>query len=66
MLALHWGVIPVYMKSEKVRDWKVLSQEICDRYKLAKTGNRVLLVSGFNHDEALNEPVLKIIKVNSK
>lgn len=66
MLAIHWGVIPVYMKRDKVRDWKVLSQEISDRYKLAKTGNRVLLVSGFNHDEALNEPVLKIIKVKNK
>ena len=62
-LALHWGVIPVLMKKDEVRDWKVLSQAICDSYKLTKTGNRVLLVSGFNDDEELNEPVLKIIKV---
>jgi len=62
-LALHWGIIPFLMKEEKVRDWKLLSQEISQRCKLTKTGNRVLLVSGFNDDELLNEPVLKIIKV---
>jgi len=62
-LALHWGIIPFLMKKKKVRDWHVLSQEISERCKLAKTGDRVLLVSGFNEDEALNEPVLKIIKV---
>jgi len=63
-LALHWGVIPIHMKKDKVRDWQVLSQEVCDNYKLTKTGNRVLLVSGFNDNDALNEPVLKIIRVN--
>jgi pyruvate kinase len=64
-LAIHWGIIPFLTKEEKVRDWKVLSQEISQQCKLTKTGNRVLLVSGFNEDEALNEPVLKIIKVKS-
>jgi len=62
-LALHWGIIPFLTKQEKVRDWKVLSQEISQRCKLTKTGNRVLLVSGFNEDELLDEPVLKIIRV---
>lgn len=62
-LALHWGTIPFLMKEEKARDWRLLSQEICKRYKLTQTGNRVLLVSGFNDNELLNEPVLKIIKV---
>lgn len=64
-LAIHWGIIPFLTKEEKVRDWKVLSQEISQQCKLTKTGNRVLLVSGFNENEALNEPVLKIIKVKS-
>jgi len=63
-LALHWGIIPFLTKRKKVRDWKTLSQEISERCQLAKTGNRVLLVSGFNEDASLNEPVLKIIKVN--
>jgi len=62
-LALHWGIIPFYTKTEKARDWHVLSQEISKHCKLTKTGNRVLLVSGFNDDEKLNEPVMKIIKV---
>lgn len=62
-LAMHWGVIPVYMLREEVCDWKLLSQTICDTYKLTSVNNRVLLVSGFNDDETRNEPVLKIIKV---
>lgn len=62
-LALHWGIIPYLMIEEKARDWHLLSKEICKRYKLTQTGNRVLLVSGFNDNELLNEPVLKIIKV---
>jgi pyruvate kinase len=64
-LALHWGIIPFLMREEQARDWRSLSQEICERYKLTQTGNRVLLVSGFNDNELLNEPVLKIIKVKS-
>lgn len=62
-LSLHWGIIPFLINEEASHDWKLLSQEICNRCKLTKTGNRVLLVSGFNDDELLNEPVLKIINV---
>lgn len=62
-LALHWGIIPFLIEIEKARDWSVLSQEISKYCKLSKTGNRVLLVSGFSDDELLNEPVMKIINV---
>lgn len=62
-MAIHWGVLPFLMKEEKVRDWQILSQEISKHFKLTRTGNRVLLVSGFNDNEMLNEPALKIIKV---
>ena len=63
-LALHWGVIPLFIKKEKVSNWKLLSQEIAESCKLTKNGDGVLLVSGFSDDELLNEPVLKIIKIN--
>lgn len=62
-LSLHWGIIPFQIKQEESHNWRQLSQEIGTRCKLTKTGNRVLLVSGFNDDELLNEPVMKIIKV---
>jgi len=62
-LSLHWGIIPFQIKEEETHNWRQLSQEIGKRCKLTKTGNRVLLVSGFNDDESLNEPVMKIIKV---
>ncbi len=65
-LSLHWGVIPFYLVTkQKQRDWNALVQDIGRQYKLTRTGNRVLLVSGFNDDDDLNEPVLKIIKVKS-
>jgi pyruvate kinase len=65
-LALHWGVISFLMSKEIVRDWHILVKEISEYYKLTRTGNRVLLVSGFNDDEELNEPVLKIMNVKNK
>ena len=64
-LALHWGIIPFLIEEKKAHDWQLLSQDISTQCKLTKTGNRVLLVSGFKDDELLNEPVLKIIKVNA-
>lgn len=62
-LALHWGIIPFLTKEQKVKDWSLLANEISHRCKLTRYGHRILLVSGFNDDEALNEPVLKIINV---
>ena len=62
-LAIHWGIIPFRVAEKETHDWKLLSQDISKQCKLTKTGNRVLLVSGFNDDEKLNEPVMKIIKV---
>ena len=62
-LALHWGVIPFLMTQGTVRDWNVLAKNIGEHYKLTQAAIRVLLVSGFNDDEELNEPVLKIVKV---
>jgi pyruvate kinase len=64
-LSLHWGIIPFLINEQESQNWKLLSQEICNRCKLTKTGNRVLLVSGFNDDESLNEPVMKIIRVKN-
>ena len=62
-LALHWGIIPFYIEEKEAHDWHLLSQDICNRCKLTKTGNRVLLVSGFKDDELRNEPVMKIIRI---
>ncbi len=63
ILALHWGVIPIEAEEKETHDWKKLSTSISKQYKLTKTGNTVLLVSGFNDDPGLSEPVMKILKV---
>ena len=62
-LALHWGVIPIMVTKKDTHNWKKLGKIISRQYKLTKTGNTILLVSGFNEDPDLNEPVMKIIKV---
>lgn len=62
-LALHWGIIPFLVKENIARDWNELAQDISKKYGLSKTGNRILLVSGFKDDEKLNEPVMKIIRL---
>ena len=62
-LALHWGVVPVQVNEKDTHDWKKLSISISKQCKLTKTGNTVLLVSGFSDDPDLSEPVMKIVKV---
>ena len=65
-LSLHWGIIPFHMEKKKVQDWNTLSQHISRHCKLTKTGNRILLVSGFRDKAGLSEPVLKIIKIGKE
>ena len=65
-LSLHWGIIPFHIKKKKVRNWDALSQHISHRCKLTKTGNRILLVSGFRDNDDFSEPVLKIIKIDKE
>jgi pyruvate kinase len=61
-LALHWGIVPVLIEEEKeARNWRLLSERIAQSHHLTHSGNTVLLVSGFNDDPALSEPVMKIL-----
>lgn len=62
-LALNWGVVPVYISEEITHDWQGLCNKVCSMCKLVKTGNRVLLVSGFSDVHAMNEPVMKLMHV---
>ncbi|MBE0509926.1 MAG: pyruvate kinase [Chromatiales bacterium] len=63
-LALHWGVIPVFMSmEEQSKNWHVLSENIANHHGLIRTGNTLLLVSGFNDNPVLSEPVIKIINL---
>ena len=62
-LALNWGVVPVYIKEKVTHDWQGLCNEVAKKCGLASTGNRVLLVSGFSNDQQLNEPVLKLMRI---
>ena len=63
MMALHWGVVPVHVTEPSKRNWRALCAVISEECNLTKTGHTVLLVSGFNDDPALNEPVMKILEV---
>lgn len=63
MMAIHWGVVAVQVDEPSTHDWRALCSIISDKCNLTKTGHTILLVSGFNHDPALNEPVMKILQV---
>ncbi len=60
-MALHWGIIPVRIDRAKTTDWRAICQLIAEKCQLGRPGSDVLLVSGFNDDPALNEPVLKVL-----
>jgi pyruvate kinase len=64
-LALNWGVIPILIEEKTTHDWQELCNEVSAKNGLAKIGNRILLVSGFNHDPLLNEPVIKLLRVKA-
>ncbi len=64
-LALNWGVIPILIEEKITHDWQELCNKVSAENGLAKIGNRLLLVSGFNHDPLLNEPVIKLLRVKA-
>ena len=65
-LALHWGIIPLYLsKEEQSRNWRTLSERIVAQHGLLQTGNTVLIVSGFSEDPQASEPVIKILQLGA-
>ena len=62
-MSLYWGVIPILIDDKEVRNWKLLCHSVAKTCKLTRSGNQLLLVSGFNDDPKLNEPMLKIMQV---
>jgi pyruvate kinase len=62
-LALHWGVVPLKIEEKITHDWKRLSMNISKRSRITGTGHTVLLVSGFDDNPDISEPVMKIINV---
>jgi len=62
-MSLNWGVEPFVIDEILAKNWKVLVKEICMLCKLTTKNNKVLLVSGFNDNSGLSEPVIKILTV---
>ncbi|MFW2372178.1 MAG: pyruvate kinase [Gammaproteobacteria bacterium] len=63
-LALHWGIVSLDSEQHVRGDWKDLCEIVCDKFEHDHEGKSVLLVSGFNDDPLLNEPVMKIVRLN--
>lgn len=60
-MAINWGVVPVLVEEANTHDWRKLCEVINKEVNLTRSGHTILLVSGFNDDPKLNEPVLKIL-----
>lgn len=65
-LALNWGVIPIQIEEEITHNWKALCQKVAKMCSLSRTGNRILLVSGFSDDQSKNEPVMKLLRIEDE
>ena len=63
-LALHWGIVSLDSEQHVRGDWKDLCEIVCDKFEHGHVDNSVLLVSGFNDDPLLNEPVMKIVRLS--
>jgi len=62
-MSLNWGVEPFVIDEILAKNWKALVKEICTLCKLTTKNNKVLLLSGFNDNTGLSEPVIKILTV---
>jgi pyruvate kinase len=62
-LALHWGVVSIHSTIPDHQGWRDLCQRMSAQCDLTKPGHTVLVVSGFNDDPRLNEPMLKMISL---
>jgi pyruvate kinase len=60
-MALSWGVVPVRVEASGTRNWRRLCTLVARRCGLARSGQRVLVISGFHDAEAQSEPVLKVL-----
>ena len=62
-LSLYWGVVPIHIPQQS----QYTGQELCDKVanvcELTKTGNRILLVSGFSDDAKKNEPSMRLLRI---
>lgn len=62
-MALSWGVVPVLVDEPDTHNWRLLCDVINEQVNLTQSGHTILLVSGFNDDPALSEPVMKILSI---
>jgi hypothetical protein len=53
--------VPVQVEASGTRNWRMLCTLVARRCGLARNDHRVLVISGFRDDEALSEPVLKVL-----
>ena len=63
-LLLHWGVIPVYREGGYDRDPEqraVLARKLARQLKLAKAGQTLLLVGGFDRNVKRSSPTIQAI-----
>lgn len=59
----HWGNIPVHLVTPGHQDRRDLCRRVAEQCELTRPGHTVLVVSGFNDEPALNEPVLKMMRL---
>jgi pyruvate kinase len=63
-MTLHWGIVPFLVEDTEATQWRNICELLAGKCGLARTGGNVLLVSGFNDDPLLNEPVLKLLSLH--
>lgn len=60
---LSWGVLPRHMTDAEVDDSPELARDQVKKHGLAKEGDNILLVHGFNRDPAENHPSVTVLQV---
>jgi len=63
-MALCWGIVPmIYTPNGDSIESEKMCREVAARAHLTRTGQNVLLVSGFNDDPLQNSPMMRLVRV---
>lgn len=62
-MSLMWGIVPVLVDPDELKDRAALARKLSQNLGLAKNGDYILTVAGFHADPNTNAPTMTLLEV---
>ena len=62
-ILMHWGIVPVLSEDTKEKNINELARNVAVEKELVSTGDKILLVQGFQSDVTLSKPSVTILTI---